>query len=68
MKTKLNIPTKKWLIYPCRSQGGALKFCMGIGHDIASFSSHTCEARGLKIGMHNLYIDGSKDTDQIFDI
>jgi len=32
---------------------------------IISFSSHTSEARGLKIGVHNSYIDGSKVTDQI---
>jgi len=32
-----------------------------------SFTSHINEARGLKIGMHNSYIDGSKVTNQIFD-
>jgi len=31
-------------------------------------SSHTSEARGLKFGMHNPHMDGSKVTDQIFDI
>jgi len=31
---------------------------------ITSFSSHTSEARGLKIGMHNPYMDGSKVTIQ----
>jgi len=31
-----------------------------------SFSSHTIEARGLKIDMHNPYIDGSKVTNQFF--
>jgi len=31
---------------------------------VTSFSSHTNEARG----MHNLHMDGSKVTDQIFDI
>jgi len=35
---------------------------------VTSFSSHTSEARGLKISMHNSYMDGSKVTDQIFDI
>jgi len=35
---------------------------------VTSFSSHTSEARGLKIGMHNPYMDGSKVTIQIFDI
>jgi len=29
---------------------------------------HNGEARGLKIGMHNSYMDGSKVTIQIFDI
>jgi len=29
---------------------------------VALFCSHTAEARGLKIGMHNSYIDGSKVT------
>jgi len=35
---------------------------------VTSFSSHTSEARGLKFGMHNRHMDGSKVTDQIFDI
>jgi len=35
---------------------------------VTSFFSHTSEARGLKIGMHNPYIDGSKVTIQISDI
>jgi len=35
---------------------------------ITSFSFHTSEARGLKFGMHNPDIDGSKATIQIFDI
>jgi len=35
---------------------------------VTSFSSYTSEARGLKIGMHNPHIDGSKVTNQIFDI
>jgi len=30
-----------------------------------SFSSHTSEARGLKIGIHNSYMIGSKVTNQI---
>jgi len=33
---------------------------------VTSFSSHTSKARGLKIGMHNPYMYGSKVTDQIF--
>jgi len=28
---------------------------------VTSFSSHTSGARGLKIGMHNSYMNGSKD-------
>jgi len=28
---------------------------------ITSFSSHTSGARGLKVGMHNPYMNGSKD-------
>jgi len=52
---------------------GSQKFCMGIGRDVprvsvTSFSSHTSEARGLKFGMHNPNKDGSKVTNQIFDI
>jgi len=35
---------------------------------VTSFFSHASEARDLKIGMHNPYIDGSKITSQIFDI
>jgi len=30
---------------------------------VDSFSSHTNKARGLKIGMHNPYMDCSKVTD-----
>jgi len=33
---------------------------------VTSFSFHTIEARGLKIGMDHPYIDGSKVTVQIF--
>jgi len=32
---------------------------------VTSFSSHTSKARGLKIGVHNSYMDGSKVTDQL---
>jgi len=35
---------------------------------ITSFSFHTIEAKSLKFGIHNPHMDGSKDTDQIFDI
>jgi len=35
---------------------------------LPSFSSHTKGARDLKIGMHISHMDGSKVTDQIFDI
>jgi len=35
---------------------------------VTSFSSHTSESRGLKFGMHNPHMDGSKVTDQIIDI
>jgi len=35
---------------------------------VTSFSSNTSEDRGLKIGMHNPYMDGSKVTVQFFDI
>jgi len=35
---------------------------------VTSFSSHTSEAWGLKIGMHNPYMNASKVTNQIFDI
>jgi len=35
---------------------------------VISFSSQTSEASGLKIGMPNPRMDGSKATDQIFDI
>jgi len=35
---------------------------------VASISSHTGEARGLKFDMHNPYMNGSKVTNQIFDI
>jgi len=34
----------------------------------ATSSSHTIEARGLKIGMHIPHMDGSKVTHQIFDV
>jgi len=55
------------------AKGGVWKFYLGIGRDaqyasVISFSSHTSEARGLKLGMHNSHMDGSKVTDQIFDI
>jgi len=35
---------------------------------VTSSSSHNIKARGLKFGMHNPHIDGSKVTYQIFDI
>jgi len=35
---------------------------------VTSFSSHTREAKDLKIGMHNPYMDGSKENDKIFGI
>jgi len=35
---------------------------------VTSFSSNTSEARDLKIGTHNPYMNGSKVTNQIFDI
>jgi len=52
--------------YPSRAKG-VQKFYVGIGRDVTclyviSFSSHTSEARGLKIGMHNPCMDGSKVT------
>jgi len=66
----------KFFILPERSEGGVLKFCIGICSrmltcvllSVKSSSSHTIEARGLKFGMHNPNMDGSKATDQIFDI
>jgi len=40
-----------------------------IGHaSVTSFSSQTSESRGLKFGMHNPHMDGSKVVDQIFGI
>jgi len=41
---------------------------VALRQSVTSFSSHNSEARGLKIGMHNPYIDGFKSTDQILDI
>jgi len=35
---------------------------------VTSFSGHTSEARGLKIGMHIPHMDGFKFTDHIIDI
>jgi len=35
---------------------------------VTSSFSHTSKARDLKIGMHNPYVNGSKVTNQIFDI
>jgi len=34
----------------------------------SSSSSHTIQARGLKFGMRNSYINGSNVANQIFDI
>jgi len=34
---------------------------------VTLFWSHNSGARGLKIGMHNPYMDGSKVTNKIFD-
>jgi len=45
---------------------GSVKICL-MSHvhlSVTSFSSHTSDARGLKIGMHN----SSKVINQIFDI
>jgi len=33
---------------------------------VSSLSSHTSDAKGLKFGMHNPYMDGSKVIDYIF--
>jgi len=35
---------------------------------VTSFSTHTSGAKGLKFGRNNHHIDGSKFTNQIFDI
>jgi len=35
---------------------------------VTSVSAHTSGARGLKFGRNNHHIDGSKFTNQIFDI
>jgi len=61
------------IIIPPKAKGGVSKFCIGIGSGIrcasvTSFSFRTSEARGLKLGMHNSHIDGSKAINQIFDI
>jgi len=47
-----------------------VKECLtsGVHQSVTSFSSHTSEARGLKIGMHIPHMDGSKATVQFFDI
>jgi len=53
-----------------REAKGSVKECLisSVCLFVTSFSSNTSEARGPKIGMHNPYMDGSKFTDQIFDI
>jgi len=55
--------------------GKSLEFCVvfagkrrNIPCPSVTSSSHTSVARGLKIGMHNPYMDGSKVTVQFFDI
>jgi len=60
--------------YPSQSEAkvGWLKFCEGnecnvLNESVTSFSSHTNEARGLKIGMHNPYMAGSKVINHIFE-
>jgi len=35
---------------------------------VTSISSHIFKARGLKFGMHNHHINGSKSAEQNFDI
>jgi len=50
-----------------------INICVVIGLDVThasvtSISSHTSEARELKLGMHNSHMDGSKATGQIFSI
>jgi len=44
--------------------------CPSRGKSVTSsyYYSHTSEARSLKIGMHDPYLEGSKVTVQIFDI
>jgi len=69
-------------IPPKQSEGGILVFSlwfnffswiMGKCRDaqrasFTSFSAHTSKAGGLKFGRNNYHIDGSKFTNQIFDI
>jgi len=62
-KVKFIIAFNVCLSLPKRSEGVSLQIL-----SVTSFSFHTIEARGLKIGMHILHMDGSKVTNQIFDI
>jgi len=58
----------KYLIPPKRSEGVVRKSIMDCSKNcglpflqsVTSFSSHTIEARGLKFGMHNPYMNASK--------
>jgi len=42
--------------------------CQSACLSVTSFSGHTSEARGLKIGLHISHMDNFKFTNQIFDI
>jgi len=72
----LSFPTKmNSLIPPKVKGGGRIKILYKdqagrhvLHASVTFFFSHTSEARGLKFGIHNPKIDGSKVTDQIFDI
>jgi len=56
-----------------KAKGGSRNFVEGSGvtscvRPSVTSSSHTIEARGMKIVMNILHIDGSKVTNQIFNI